>query len=141
MSKRKPIFTRPRMDPAVQIQFFKSAEAVTRQFIESGAKLGDRVIQASLGSPYYSWAAISLLSAMGVRAKLWSPATSDLVTGTGLALLGSSTVLEAIPLLGQLSGTEKMIDNKWDKSKVISPWAIEIGDKHAWDRILYEPEA
>jgi hypothetical protein len=123
-----------KVDPQVQVQILKSAEGIARQMIISGASLGDRVIQASLGSPYYSWAAITLLSAMGTRAKLWSPYTSDLVTGTGLALLGASEVLEAIPILSGLSGTEKMIDNKWDKSKVLSPWPIEVVDQEsmAW---------
>jgi hypothetical protein len=114
---------------------------VMGEVIKGGVKVGDRFIQASISSPYMSWAAVTLLCAMGVRAKLWSSDTSNLVTGTGLALLGLTTIEESLPILHGFMGTEAMIDNKWDRSKVVSPWAIEVTDKNdnaSWLKELIE---
>jgi len=119
----------------------EQAGRVTTEIVKGITTLADRVIQASLASPYYSWATIALISAMGVRARLWSHDTSNLVTGTGLVLLGSTAVFESIPVLSGLSRSEIMVDNAWDESKVISPWAIKIIDKsetESWLKSLAE---
>lgn len=95
----------------------------TREAIKGIIKVADRVVQASLSSPYYSVSAIALLSAMMVRARMIPPETSMIVTGTGLTLLGANTIIETIPLLGGLTKTEALIDNQYDENPGVSPWA------------------
>lgn len=123
MTKRKR--TTIQLNPEIAKAIVHETGGIMQEVVKGGVKVGDRFLQASISSPYWSWAAVTLLSAMGVRAKLWSNDTSNLVSGTGLVLLGASSVIEAIPVLQNFSGTEKMIDNKWDTSKVVSPWALE----------------
>lgn len=101
---------------------FHEVGETSRKFLDITGKVADRVVQASLSSPYYSFAGIALLSAMMVRGKLISPDTSNLVTGTGLVLLGANAVTESIPLLSGMS-SGAFIDNEYDKQPV-SPWAI-----------------
>ena len=123
MTKKK---TTIQLNPEIGKAIVHETGLIMQEVIKGGTKIGDRFIQASLSSPYYSWAAIALLTSMGVRAKLWPADTSNLVTGTGLALLGLTTVENFFPVLSGFIGSEKMIDNKWDLAKgVISPWAIE----------------
>lgn len=123
MTKKK---TTIQLNPEIGKAIVHETGLVMQEVIKGGTKIGDRFLQASISSPYMSWSAVALLTAMGVRAKLWPADTSNLVTGTGLALLGLTTIEESLPILSGFMGTEKMIDNKWDLAKgVISPWAIE----------------
>lgn len=94
-----------------------------REAIRGIVKVADRVVQASLSSPYYSVSAIALLSAMMVRGRLIPPETSMIVTGTGLTLLGANTIMESLPILSGLTGQEKMLDNQYDELTGVSPWA------------------
>lgn len=96
---------------------------LAREAVRGIVKVGDRVVQASLSSPYYSVAAVSLISAMMVRARMIPPETSMIVTGAGLTLLGASTITETIPVISGLSGNERMIDNQYDELNNVSPWA------------------
>lgn len=132
MTKKR---TTIQLNPEIGKAIVHETGSVMQEVVKGGVKIGDRFLQASISSPYMSWAAVSLLCSMGVRAKLWPTDTSNLVTGTGLALLGLTTIEETIPLLNGFMGTEKLIDNTWDKSKVVSPWALEGGDEKL-DEIL-----
>lgn len=123
------------LNPEIGKAIVHETGMVMQEAVKGGVKIGDRFLQASISSPYMSWAAVALLTAMGVRMKLWPADTSNLVTGTGLALLGLTTIEETLPILNGFMGTEAMIDNKWDKSKVISPWALEGGSDQL-DEIL-----
>lgn len=138
MARRK---TSIQLNPEIGKAIVHETGQVMQEVVKGGVKIGDRFIQAGISSPYWSWAAVAFLSAMGVRAKLWSPDTSNLVTGTGLALLGSSAIIEAIPVIGQLSGSQAMIDNKWDKSRVISPWPLEVNGNKDLDDVLVSLKA
>ena len=124
-----------KLNPEIAKAVIHETGLVMQEVVKGGVKIGDRFLQASISSPYMSWAAVTALMSMGVRAKLWPSDTSNLVTGTGLALLGLTTIEETIPILSGFMGTEAMIDNKWDKSKVVSPWALEGGDDQL-DKIL-----
>lgn len=138
MARKK---TSIQLNPEIGKAIVHETGQVMQEVVRGGVKIGDRFLQASISSPYWSWAAVTLLCAMGVRAKLWSSDTSNLVAGAGLTLLGASTVIESIPILNGLSGSEKMIDNKWDKSNVISPWPIEMMDREdneSWLKKLAE---
>ena len=136
MTKKK---TTIQLNPEIGKAIVHETGEIMQEVIRGGAKIGDRFIQASLSSPYYSWATIALLTAMGVRAKLWSAETSDLITGTGLAILGVSEIEQSIPMLKGFVGTG-MIDNKWDKSKVLSPWPLELSNNKDLDELLVRLE-
>ena len=118
MSKKKS----PLLSDAQKVAMIHEGGETSRELIRTIGKVADRVVQASITSPYYSVAGITLLSAMMVRGKLISPATSNIVTGTGLTLLGANQIIESIPILSGLAKGEAMIDNEYD-SQPVSPWA------------------
>lgn len=126
MTKKKPpIFSKEEKVAAIH-----EGGEITREVIRQIGRVGDRVIQASLSSPYYSVSAIALLSAMMVRGKLIPPETSMLVTGTGLTLLGANTIVDTLPLLSGLTKTDTMLDNQYDENPGVSPWAVEPADRY-----------
>ena len=123
MAKNKPILSQ-----AEKVAIIEQGGETTREGLKIMGKLADRVVQASITSPYYSVCAIALLSSMMVRGKLIPAETSMLVTGTGLTLLGANTVMESIPILSGMS-SGAYIDNQYDDHPV-SPWAIVDTDKY-----------
>lgn len=120
MTRKKP----PILSKDEKVAIIHEGGETTRQFIRSVGSLADRVVQASITSPYYSVTAIALLSAMMVRGRLIPPETSMIVTGAGLTLLGANTVSESIPIISGMS-SGAYIDNEYDKQPV-SPWAPPI---------------
>ena len=117
MTKKK----QPLMNTEQKVALIHETGLTARKFLEVTGSLADRVVQASITSPYYSVTAVALLSAMMVRGKLIPPETSMIVTGAGLALLGANTVSESIPLISGMS-SGAFIDNEYDQQPV-SPWA------------------
>lgn len=117
MTKRK----RKILTQDEKIAMIEQTGETSREFIRVVGKVADRVVQASITSPYYSVTAVALLSAMMVRGRLIPPETSMIVTGAGLTLLGANTIAENLPIIsGMTSGA--YIDNAYDQQPV-SPWA------------------
>lgn len=112
----------PLLSNEEKIAMIHESGEVTREGLRQIGRVADRVVQASLSSPYYSVSAVALLSAMMVRGRLIPPETSMIVTGAGLTLLGANTVSESIPILSGMS-SGAYIDNEYDKQPV-SPWAV-----------------
>lgn len=112
----------PLLSKEEKIAMIHESGEVTREGLRQIGRVADRVVQASLSSPYYSVSAVALLSAMMVRGRLIPPETSMIVTGAGLTLLGANTVSESIPILSGMS-SGAYIDNEYDKQPV-SPWAV-----------------
>lgn len=115
---KKPILSKEE-----KLAMIEETGETSRELVRGIVKVADRVVQASLSSPYYSVSAIALLSAMMVRGRLIPPETSMIVTGTGLTLLGANTIMESLPILSGLTGQEKMLDNQYDELTGVSPWA------------------
>lgn len=124
MTKKKT----PLLSTEEKVAMIHETGEISRETLRQIGRVADRVIQASITSPFYSFTAVALLSAMMVRGNLIPPETSMLVTGTGLTLLGANTVMESIPILSGMS-SGAFIDNEYDKQP-ISPWAIEPVDKY-----------
>ena len=119
MTKRK----KPLLSVEEKVALIHESGEITREGLRQIGSLADRVVQASITSPYYSVCAIAILSAMMVRGRLIPPETSMLVTGTGLTLLGANTIVESLPLLSGMTSQEKMLDNQYDENPGVSPWA------------------
>ena len=112
---------KPIMSEALKLKTLEETGETSREIVRTVGRLADRVVQASITSPYYSVTAVALLSAMMVRGRLIPPETSMIVTGAGLTLLGANAVSESIPILSGMS-SGAYIDNEYDKQPV-SPWA------------------
>lgn len=119
MARRKP----PILSKEEKVAMIEQSGETARELVRGISKVADRVVQASLSSPYYSVSAVALLSAMMVRGKLIAPETSMIVTGAGLALLGANTISETVPLISGMS-SGAYIDNEYDQ-QAVSPWAPE----------------
>lgn len=117
MTKKKPI-----MSETEKVALIKESGETSRELLRVVGNVADRVIQASITSPYYSVCAVALLSGMMVRGHLIAPETSMIVTGAGLTLLGANTVSESIPIISGMS-SGAYIDNAYDQQP-ISPWAV-----------------
>lgn len=125
---------KPLMSEAEKIATIQEGGKIAREGLRQIGHVADRVVQASITSPYLSVTMVALLSAMMVRGKLIPAETSMIVTGTGLALLGANTVTESVPILsGLTSGAH--IDNTYD-SHPVSPWADNSAHSDALDRYL-----
>lgn len=116
MAKSKPI-----LNSEQKLALIHETGETSRELLKGIVKVADRVVQASITSPYYSVTAVALLSAMMVRGKLIPPETSMIVTGAGLTLLGANAVSESVPIISGMS-SGAYIDNEYDQQPV-SPWA------------------
>lgn len=116
------------MSEAEKVALIEQTGETARETMRQIGRVADRVVQASITSPFLSVTMVALLSAMMVRGRLIPAETSMIVTGAGLTLLGANTISESIPIISGMS-SGAYIDNEYDKQP-ISPWAIEPADKY-----------